>query len=164
MTSMQTPKYFIGAVFAGIALTAGMAAMADAPIAASAVAPPRNPVAADAATPAAVAAPASSNQIWECTTNGLRTFSSNPCGTKSTVRQLNPINVMEPAPVYHVTHTYAPSTPPPAPVQYNYPAQDNADETYPDNANAGYPTYIVVPRARHQRPHNARSHPHPHHP
>jgi hypothetical protein len=94
----------------------------------------------------------------------LRTFSNNPCGTKSTVRQLNPINVMEPAPVYHVTHTYAPSTPPPAPVQYSYPVQDNTDETYPDNANAGYPTYIVVPRARHLRPHNARSHPHPHHP
>jgi hypothetical protein len=163
MTSMQRPKYFIGAVFAGIALTANIA-MADAPVAATAVAPPPNPVATDATTPAAAAAPASSNQIWECTTNGLRTFSSNPCGTKSTVRQLNPINVMEPPPVYHVTHTYAPSTPPPAAVQYSYPAQDNADETYPDNAYAGYPTYIVVPRAHHPRPHNGRSHPHPHHP
>jgi hypothetical protein len=168
MRMMDAQRPIINAVFAGFMTVAALSAWADAPVPTSAP-----PVAAATATensPAAPptvasATPGPSNQIWECTTKGLRTFSNNPCGANSTVRQLNPINVMEPQPTYHVTHTYAPAVTP-APVR-NYdaaPASENADETYTENAYNGYPGYVVVTRAHRVRPNNAHNHPHPHHP
>jgi hypothetical protein len=168
MGVMEMCRSNIRLILAGLGLVLSSAAAADTP------APPAAPAAPPASMPAgpasAVAPPANtptaapSNQIWECTTNGVRTFSSNPCGTKSTVRQLNPINVMEPAPVYRAATNYAPTmVSPPAPVRYSYPDQDNADEPSTDNAYGGDPGVIVVPRARHVRPNNVRPHPpHPH--
>lgn len=168
MGNMDAHRPIIKAVFAGFMTVAAFSTWADAP-APNSSAPATEPTPTETAVPApALSATAGgpSNQIWECTTNGLRTFSNNPCGTKSTVRQLNPINVMEPPPVYHVTHTYVPPAPP-APARNNYaaPASDNPDDTNTDNAyNGGYPTYVVVTRAHHLRPNNAHNHPHPHHP
>lgn len=43
--------------------------------------------------------PAEAAQIWECTTNGVKTFSNNPCGAHSSLREVGPINSMSaPAP------------------------------------------------------------------
>ena len=53
-------------------------------------------------------APAPSGQIWECTTKGVKTFSSNPCGDKSTPVEIGPINTMNPTPVVHYARSYAP--------------------------------------------------------
>ena len=158
-------------ILAGLALVLNVTAWADTP-APAAPATADSPPSPEAAGTAPVNAPTSapSNQIWECTTNGVRTFSSNPCGTKSTVRQLNPINVMEPAPVYRPAPSYGPAmgSPPAPPVRYGYPEQDNADEPATDNGYSGSPGVIVVPRARHIRPNNIhphpQPHPHPHHP
>jgi hypothetical protein len=163
MGVMEMCRRNIRLILAGFALVLSAAARADSPAPATPAPPPPSTEAANAP------APAPSNQIWECTTNGVRTFSSNPCGTKSTVRQLNPINVMEPAPVYRPAPGYAPTmVTPPAPARYSYPEQDSTDESTTDNAYSGYPGVIVVPRARHVRPNNLRPHPqphpHPHHP
>lgn len=170
--AMDAHRAIIHAVFAGfmtVAASSVWAADVPAPSSSlppSAVAPIETAAAPAAAPPAATTAAAPGNQIWECTTNGVRTFSSNPCGAKSTVRQLNPINVMEPPPMYHVTHTYVP---PAAPASdrsnYSPSAPDIPDETYADNAyNGGYPAYVVVNRAHHVRSNNAHHRPHPHHP
>ena len=175
MCNMETYRSIIRLVFAGLVMNWGATAWAETPASAGTAAP-EAAVSTSAANSAAATAPspAPSNQIWECTTNGLRTFSNNPCGTKSTVRQLNPINVMEPATIYRPAPSYPqtmpsyPQTmmPSSAPVRYSYPEQDNGDEAATDNAYSGYPGVIVVSRARHVRPNIARAHPrpHPHHP
>jgi hypothetical protein len=170
MGVMEMCRSNIRLIVAGLGMVLGAAAWADTPgpaTPATAASTP-SPVAAGTAS-ADASTPAPSNQIWECTTNGVRTFSSNPCGTKSTVRQLNPINVMEPAPIYRPAPGYAPTMrSPAAPDRYSNPEQDSADEPTTDNAYSGYPGVIVVPRARHVRPNNVRPHPqphpHPHHP
>jgi len=162
---MEMCRNHIRLILAGLGLVLSAGAWADTPAPAATAPPastPASPVAAGAAPVSAPTAPPN-NQIWECTTNGLRTFSSNPCGTKSTVRQLNPINVMEPAPVYRAATNYSPTmVSPAAPVRYSYPEQENADEPATDNVYSAYPTVIVVPRARHARPNHVRPHPQPH--
>jgi hypothetical protein len=170
MSAMEMCRRNIRPILAGLVMVSSAAAWANSPAPAVPATPaslPASPATAGTAT-ANAPTPAPSNQIWECTTNGLRTFSNNPCGTKSTVRQLSPINVMEPAPVYRPALSYAQTmASPPAPVRYSYPEQDNnTDEPTTDNAYGGYPGVIVVPRARHVRPNNVRPHPqpHPHHP
>ncbi|GEM_PF-2024365 len=56
---------------------------------------------------AATEPPADSGQIWECTTNGIKTFSGNPCGEKSTLLEVRAINTMNPAPDAHYARAYA---------------------------------------------------------
>lgn len=108
------------------------------------------------------------NQIWECTTNGVRTFSNNPCGAHPTLRELNPMNVMAPTPAYRVTRTAPPQTIPPG-ANDAYSTQDVADpnlESYwnfTDNAYNPNVGYIVVPRVNRMRPASRRNHPRPHH-
>lgn len=150
-------------MFVVLAMSSSAAALADTPVLATAAPPVAAP--ASATTNAATLTP--NNQIWECTTNGLRTFSSNPCGTKSTVRQLNPINVMEPVPVYRPANSYPQNLwAPSAPVRYSHPDPDGAQDSAADTGYSGYPGVIVVQRARHVRPNTVRPHPqpHPHHP
>ena len=166
---MPVRRSIVSVLLAAIAMCAtSVAAAADAPHDSAAPAKTSSDIATPAAAPAAVAASAPGNQIWECTTNGLRTFSNNPCGAKSSIRQLNPINVMEPAPIYRATHAYAPAVAPPAPssMNYSYSPQDGGDDTYQDNTNSAYPGYIVVSHVHRFRPHAAAPphHPHPHHP
>jgi hypothetical protein len=74
-------------------------------------------------------APPPTNQIWECTTNGQKTFSSSRCGANAVLRDVGPINTMRPAP-YFYAGAYPPDSPP-AP-EYYYPnTQDSADDSYP---------------------------------
>src|ERR1700736_4343664 len=46
-------------------------------------------------------------QIWECTINGVKTFSDNPCGDKSSLREIGPINRMDPTPVLPHSRSFA---------------------------------------------------------
>ena len=70
--------------------------------------------------------PAQSGQIWECTTNGLKTFSNNPCGEKSTLIEVRPINTMNATPSPRYARTYDPEahSVPAYAEQNSYPDQD----------------------------------------
>jgi hypothetical protein len=118
-----------------------------------------------AAAPGADAAPQPSvnqsqpqnGQIWECTINGQKTFSNNPCGAKATALDIGPVNTMEATPVFHAGRSYA-TQPSNAEPEYNSPP----DDTYADSqgsADNSYPVYVGVPYAVHIRP----QHRHPDH-
>jgi hypothetical protein len=111
-----------------------------------------------------------SGQIWECTTNGQKTFSNNPCGEKSTLLAMRPINTMNPTPEVRDARAYG-SDPRYAP-QYtdqNAYGDQNAyagQDTYGDPGNGEYggTSYGVVqgfaflPRRRPEHPHRPESH------
>ena len=100
---------------------------------------------------AAPESPAPSGQIWECTTKGVKTFSNNPCGEKSTLLEVGPINTMNPTPVVHYARAYAPA-----------PASFEEQEPYSDpvSAESGGNSYTIVqgvafvPRRRPEHPHH----------
>jgi hypothetical protein len=140
-------------------------APAAAPIPVSAPAPAPVPVTAPAPDPSLALDPVqpagapmvSANQIWECTTNGQRTFSDKPCGGHATLREMNPLNVMNAAPRPPPGWPYQPDSSN-AP-DYYYPdgpdAQDAVSSAYP--VVVGYP-YAVRRRPEHpQRPYHPRA-------
>jgi hypothetical protein len=94
-------------------------------------------------------------QIWECMTNGQKTFSNNPCGAKSTVLDIGPVNTMEATPAFHAGRSYAP---PPSGYAPEYSSAP--DDTYADgqgSAQSSGATYFGVPYAirikpQHRRP------------
>jgi hypothetical protein len=102
-------------------------------------------------------------QIWECTTKGVKTFSNNPCGEKSTLLEVSPINTMSATPAVHYAHAYG-SEPRYAP---GYPDQgapaDEEQYSEDSGAEAGGNSYTVLQGfVAHRRP--ERSHrPPPHH-
>jgi hypothetical protein len=119
---------------------------------------PAEPAAAPAAAPstAAVQLPpiappaAPGNQIWECTTNGQKTFSDNPCGDKPTLREVGPINVMNPTPIRSPARQY-----------YGPESNDAPDYSYPSppqSTDNAYPVFVGIPYNDHRRVD------HPHHP
>jgi hypothetical protein len=120
---------------------------------------PVAPVAILPATPAA--APASGSQIWECRTNGQRTFSDKPCGDKSVLREVSALNIMNPTPILPAAHYYQPE-PSYAPEYYQPEAQEPAEVAYP--VVVGYPV-LGYPYYNRRRPdHTHRPHPAPHGP
>jgi hypothetical protein len=138
-------------------------APAAAPIAVSAPAPAPVPVTAPPLDPSLALDPvqpagapmAAANQIWECTTNGQRTFSDKPCGGHATLREMNPLNVMN----------AAPRPPPGWPYQ---PDSSNApDYYYPDGPDAqdavssAYPVAVGYPYAVRRRPEHPQRSYHP---
>jgi hypothetical protein len=81
-------------------------------------------------------------QIWECMTKGVKTFSNNPCGEKSTLLDVGPVNTMSPAPVRYA-RAYAPDP------RYaaGYPDQNAAaeDDDYSDQpGDIGGNSYTIV--------------------
>jgi hypothetical protein len=106
-----------------------------------------------------------SGQIWGCMTNGVKTFSNNPCGEKSTLLEVRAINTMNPTPVARYARTYAPEPrySPGYADQNNYSDQEVSGEQGP--AETGPNSYSVVqgfaflPRKRPEHPHR----PPPHH-
>jgi hypothetical protein len=156
---------------------AGTAQVTSAPNSVSVPAPA--PLAAEAAMPAvAETAPATAaqalataepalqtGQIWECMTNGVKTFSNNPCGEKSTLLEVRAINTMNPTPVVRYARAYAPEPrySPGYADQNNYSDQEVYSEQGP--AETGVNSYAIVqglaflPRKRPEHPHR----PPPHH-
>jgi hypothetical protein len=87
------------------------------------------------------------SQIWECTTNGVKTFSNNRCGSAAILRDVGPINVMDASPVASNVHWYGPDS------------NDTPDYYYPDAsqpAGNSYPVVVGIPYLERRRP----EHPH----
>jgi len=104
---------------------------------------------------------ASSGQIWECTINGLRTFSSRPCGDKSSLREIGPVNRMDPTPALPYARSYeAESRNQP---DYSYPGdQENSAPPAQEFApSSSYPVFVGIPVHR-RRPDAVHRPPHGH--
>jgi hypothetical protein len=104
---------------------------------------------------AATASTPAGGQIWECTTNGQKTFSDKPCGSKSTLRELSSINIMNPTPAAPPIRSFEPE-PEYAP-DYSYPSPPQ------ESASVAYPVYIGVPYRERRRPDHAHRPYHPNH-
>lgn len=111
-------------------------------------------------------APQAQSAVWECTTNGVKTFSNNPCGEKSTLLEIGPINTMSAAPVIHYARAYG------AEPRYvsGYADRSAPDDEYPDQyaADTGGNSYTVVQEvgfiARRRRPEHFHRPPNSHNP
>lgn len=109
------------------------------------------PVSAPPQAQAAVEPEVPGGQIWECTTKGVKTFSNNPCGDKSTLLDVGPINTMRATPASDYVRAYG-SQP-----RYaaGYPDQsvpaDADDYSNQYAADSGADAYIVGV-VRHRRP------------
>ena len=145
------PKKLTTPVQAAVSAPAQAPAPPVAPISVSApapipaTAPPPDPsLALDPVQPAG-ASMASANQIWECTTNGQRTFSDKPCGGNATLREMNPLNVMNASQRSPPTFPYPPDS-------------SNAPDYYPDGpdgqdvVSSSYPVVVGYPYVVHRRP------------
>jgi hypothetical protein len=91
----------------------------------------------------------SAGQIWECTIDGLKTFSDKSCGKRSSLREIGPINTMESTPVYDVVRSYDPvSNYSP---DYPYPSAQESDDYGYSAPSGAYVHGIVRPDYRHHR-------------
>jgi hypothetical protein len=123
-----------------------------------------------AATQSALPREAQAGQIWACTTNGVRTFSNNPCGEKSALLEIGPINTMNAAIPVHYARAY-PAQPQYVPPSNDTSAQYDTDEDSDQEAyESGANSYTIVqgvavlPRRRpHHHPHHPAYHPPYHH-
>jgi len=116
------------------------------------------------AQPQAPAEPAvQSGQIWQCVTNGVKTFSNNPCGERSTLLDVRAVNTMNPTPVVRYARTYAPQPESPGYDDQNTSDQDAYGE---QGAETAVNSYTIVqgvaflPRRRPDHPHHRPPHHH----
>jgi hypothetical protein len=159
-----------GLTIAGVAVAASTPpTVSPSPPPPAASAPQTQAAESASATPSVQAPQAASkhsSQIWECTTNGVKTFSDNPCGTKATRVALRPINTMEPTPV--IRSTRADGSEPRYTKEYTdqnlYPDQDTSAQGFDDNAYSdvqGYPGvqgFVYVPLSRPNHRHRPEHH------
>jgi hypothetical protein len=105
-----------------------------------------------AQTPPVVAPTPSGTQFWECTTNGIKTFSNDRCGSAAILREVGPINVMDASPVTSNVHWYGPDS------------NDASDDYYAaaaQSADNSYPIVVGIPyleRRRPEHPHQPNNH------
>jgi hypothetical protein len=104
----------------------------------------------------ALAPNAAGNQIWECTTNGVKTFSSNRCGNSAVLREVGPINVMDASPASNV-HWYGAGAGPGAEPN---DASDYYDPGPQQPADNSYPAVIGIPYRERRRPERLQQAPH----
>jgi hypothetical protein len=103
-------------------------------------------------------------QIWECMVKGVKTFSNNPCGEKSTLLDVSPINTMSATPPIRYARAYG-SEPRYAPGYADQGAPAD-DEQYSEDygAEAGGNSYTIIQGAgfvaRRRPEHMHRPHPH----
>ena len=100
------------------------------------------------------------SQIWECTINDQKTFSDNPCGDKSSLREIGPINRMDPTPVLPHARSFVPESS--YQPEYSYPGEQTdyypGEQQYVSNS---YPVFIGIPFHERRRPdHGHRPHSH----
>jgi hypothetical protein len=107
------------------AAPATMPAPASAPVAIPSIAAANSPP--NAANAAAAQAEARPGQIWVCTTQGVKTFSNNPCGENSSLLEVGPINTMNPTVPVHYAHAD------PAQPRYAQPYSDGGAQSYADD-------------------------------
>jgi hypothetical protein len=101
-------------------------------------------------------------RIWECTIDGVKTFSDNPCGDKSSPFEIGSINRMDPTPVLPHSRSYAPESR--GQPNDSYPSQQadsypsdpqSADNSYPADdsypADSSYPVFVGVPIGERRR-------------
>jgi hypothetical protein len=133
-------------------------AAAQTPAAAQAPATARTLAAAQIQT--AAAPPEPSSQIWECTINGQKAFSDNPCGDKPSLHDIGPINRMDPTPVLPQARSFGPESN--YQPEYSY-AGEPADSYTGEQqfATNVYPVFIGNPYREHRRPDHGRP-PHNH--
>ena len=92
------------------------------------------------------------NQIWECTTNGQKTFSNSPCGDKPSLREVGPINTMDPTPLFAPSRSYEPQSS--YQPEYSYPGTQ-------ESAGTSYPMVVAIPFYERRLPdHRHRPHDH----
>jgi hypothetical protein len=131
-----------------------------------AIAPTPTPTPVPAPPPSVAAAPVQAMtpepsteptvKIWECTINGVRTFSNKSCGDKPSIREIGPVNTMESTPIFRFDRAYGPETS----YQPDYPYSD-AQES-PDSS---YPAVVGIPfRERRRSDHAHQPHGHGHGP
>jgi len=102
--------------------------------------------------------PVQNGQIWQCVTNGVKTFSNNPCGEKSSLLEVRAINTMNPTPVARYARTYAPQPYSPAYADQN--TDSDQDDYGEQGAGTAANSYTVVqgvaflPRRRPDHPHH----------
>jgi len=122
----------------------------------------------DATTEGATQPEVQAGQIWACTTHGVKTYSNNPCGEKSSLLEVGPINTMNPTEPVHYARAYT------AHAQYAPPYSDASAQSYAedDSEQEGYESggnsYTIVqgvavfPRRRPEhRPHQPSYHHNP---
>jgi hypothetical protein len=81
-------------------------------------------------------------KIWECTINGIRTFSNKSCGDRPSIREIGPVNTMESTPVFQFDRAYAPESS----YQPDYP--DSSPQESPDSS---YPVVVGIPLRERRR-------------
>jgi hypothetical protein len=104
-------------------------------------------------TPPATPPAASSGHIWECTINGLRTFSGKPCGDKPLVREIGPVNGMDAAPVLPYARSVDPDSR--REPEYSYPGDQETPDPAQEVARTSYPVFIGIPVHERRRPNHA---------
>jgi hypothetical protein len=135
-TATQTLPATLPAIAAPVPASerAPPAAVAAAPIQAMAPAPPTEPTV----------------KIWECTINGVRTFSNKSCGDKPSIREIGPVNTMESTPIFRFDRAYGPESS----YQPDYP-----DSSPQESQDSSYPAVIGIPfRERRRSDHVHRPH------
>jgi hypothetical protein len=83
-------------------------------------------------------------KVWECTINGVKTFSDNRCGDKASLREIGPINIMDPTPILPDSRSYV--TESSGQPSYSYPGQQA--DSYPSDqqsADGAYPADDLYP-------------------
>jgi hypothetical protein len=103
-------------------------------------------------------------QIWECITKGVKTYSNNPCGEKSTLLDVSPINTMPATPVIHYARSYG-SEPRYAPAYADQSASTDDEQDSEDyGTEAGGNSYTIIQGtgfvARRRSEHSHRPSPH----
>jgi hypothetical protein len=107
--------------------------------------------------------PEASSQIWECAINGQKTFTDNPCGDKSSLHEIGPINRMDPTPILPHARSFVPESS--YQPEYSYPGEQidsyAGEQQFANNANNSYPVFIGIPFHERGRPdHGHRPHGH----
>jgi hypothetical protein len=87
-----------------------------------------------------------SGQIWACTTNGIKTFSNNPCGEKSTLLDVGPTNTMEATRVLPPARMY----PPESHFEPAYATEEGSEP--PEDTYSSYGGVALVPYYPRKRP------------
>jgi hypothetical protein len=93
-------------------------------------------------------------QVWECTINGQKTFSDSPCGSKSSLHEIGPVNGMDATPMRSYGRSYAP----PSGYQPDDSYQGDQEDSSPgeqQSANSSYPVFVGIPAHGRARPDHA---------